>query len=114
MAFISPFQPIRDLFGRPFFREAVDNESQQGLIFLDYRVPADLVPASCSFKIPMICPSVKRLLRIVDLLAIDSTIRWREFRGVGQCPQGVRALRELVALPQMILLPFLRILDILE
>jgi len=26
---------------------------------------------------------VKRLLRIVDLLAIDSTIRWREFRGAG-------------------------------
>ncbi len=28
-----------------------------------------------------ICSSVKRLLLIVDLLAIDSTIRWREFRG---------------------------------
>src|SRR4029077_4235083 len=37
-----------------------------------------LAPASCSFKIPMICSSVKRLLLIVDLLAIDSTISWRE------------------------------------
>jgi hypothetical protein len=27
---------------------------------------------------------LKRLLRIVDLLAIDSTISWREFRGAGQ------------------------------
>ena len=42
-----------------------------------------LVPASCSFKIPMICSSVKRLLRILDLLAIDSTIRWRKCRGAG-------------------------------
>jgi hypothetical protein len=32
----------------------------------------------------MICSSVKRLLRIVDLLAIDSTISWREFRGASQ------------------------------
>ena len=31
----------------------------------------------------MICSSVKRLLRIVDLLVIDSTISWREFRGAG-------------------------------
>src|SRR5437867_4205634 len=31
----------------------------------------------------MICSSVKRLLRIVDLLAIDSTIPWRDFRGAG-------------------------------
>src|SRR2546422_6397000 len=34
----------------------------------------------------MICSSVKRLLRIVDLLAIDSTIPWRDFRGAGQKP----------------------------
>jgi hypothetical protein len=33
---------------------------------------------------PMICSSVNRLFLIVDLLSIDSTIRWREFRGAGQ------------------------------
>jgi hypothetical protein len=32
----------------------------------------------------MICFSVNRLFLIVDLLSIDSTIRWREFRGAGQ------------------------------
>jgi len=32
----------------------------------------------------MICSSVNRLFLIVDLLSIDSTIRWREFRGAGQ------------------------------
>jgi hypothetical protein len=31
----------------------------------------------------MICSSVNRLFLIVDLLSIDSTIRWREFRGAG-------------------------------
>jgi hypothetical protein len=31
----------------------------------------------------MICSSVNRALRIVDLLQIDSTITWREFRGAG-------------------------------
>jgi hypothetical protein len=31
----------------------------------------------------MICSSVKRLFRIVDLLAIDSTITRRDFRGAG-------------------------------
>jgi hypothetical protein len=40
-------------------------------------------PASCSFRMPMIYSSVNRLLLIVDLLAIDSTITWREFRGAG-------------------------------
>jgi hypothetical protein len=38
----------------------------------------------------MICSSVKRLLRIVDLLAIDSTISWREFRGAGQSAEPVQ------------------------
>ena len=42
-----------------------------------------LAPASCYFRIPMICSSVNLALRIVDLLAIDSTIRWRKFRGAG-------------------------------
>src|SRR6266568_3513459 len=51
-----------------------------------------LAPASCSFKIPMICSSVKRLLRIVDLLAIDSTISWREFRGAGHDTYPVSVL----------------------
>jgi hypothetical protein len=34
----------------------------------------------------MICSSVNLALRIVDLLAIDSTISWRRFGGAGhQC-----------------------------
>jgi len=39
-------------------------------------------------------------LRIVDLLAIDSTIRWREFRGAGHSqPFGTNALTLLVFPP---------------
>jgi hypothetical protein len=32
----------------------------------------------------MICSSVHQLFFIVDLLSIDSTIRWRELLGVGR------------------------------
>ena len=38
--------------------------------------------------------SVKRLLRIVDLLAIDSTISWRELRGAGQIAPMTPCLNE--------------------
>src|ERR1700682_4979916 len=35
-AFVSRFQPTRDLLGRPSFRKTVANESPQFLIFFDY------------------------------------------------------------------------------
>jgi hypothetical protein len=51
--------------------------------------------ASCSFRIPMICSSVNLALRIVDLLATDSTIRWRKFLGAGQWVLTFRHSREV-------------------
>ena len=36
-AFVSGFQPARNLLGRPPFCEAVENEAPQGSVFLDQR-----------------------------------------------------------------------------
>jgi len=38
---------------------------------------------------------VNRLFLIVDLLSIDSTIRWREFRGAGHENDLAAGLKEL-------------------
>ena len=47
-AFVSCFQPARDLLGRPPFREAIENEGPQGSVFLDQRFtpPAQLISSS--------------------------------------------------------------------
>ncbi len=44
-AFVSRFQPTRDLLGRPSFRKTIANESPQFLIFFDYGFtpPAQLI-----------------------------------------------------------------------
>ena len=44
-AFVSGFQPARNLLGRPSFCEAVENEAPQGCVFLDQRFtpPAQLI-----------------------------------------------------------------------
>ena len=44
-AFVSGFQPARNLLGRPPFGEAVENEAPQGSVFLDQRFtpPAQLI-----------------------------------------------------------------------
>src|SRR4026207_2300916 len=47
---------------------------------------AVFAPASCSFKIAMICSSLNRLGRIVRLLPkTDSTDSWMKSRGSDQC-----------------------------
>ena len=64
-AFVSGFQPARDLLGRPPFGEAVENEAPQGSVFLDQRFtpPAQLISSG----------GVKRRERPLGSLLRDSS-----------------------------------------